>query len=151
MDRERGGLLGITASLVGRAVTAATSSSRYVVPNYWADPTTGIAYQVQVEVPQQQMNSIEEVKNIPVSTTSGGTTLLLRNIANVQNSVAAAEYDRFNSQRMITLTANISGADLGSRCIATDDGDEAGRCATGKSKFRDPGTNCSIPSDVHRA
>src|SRR6266403_1692665 len=60
------------------------------------------------------MNSIEEVKNIPVSTTSGGTTLLLRNIANVQNSVAAAEYDRFNSQRMITLTANISGADLGS-------------------------------------
>ena len=114
MDRERGGLLGITASLVGRAVTAATSSSRYVVPNYWADPTTGIAYQVQVEVPQQQMNSIEEVKNIPVSTTSGRTTLLLRNIANVQNSVAAAEYDRFNSQRMITLTANISGADLGS-------------------------------------
>jgi len=67
-----------------------------------------------VEVPQQQMNSIEEVKNIPVSTTSGGTTLPLRNIANVQNSVAAGEYDRFNSQRMITLTANISGADLGS-------------------------------------
>jgi len=114
MDRERGGLLGITASLVSRAVTAATSSSRYVVPNYWADPTTGIAYQVQVEVPQQQMNSIEEVKNIPVSTTSGGITQPLRNIANVQNSVAAGEYDRFNSQRMITLTANISGADLGS-------------------------------------
>jgi multidrug efflux pump subunit AcrB len=38
----------------------------------------------------------------------------LRNIATVQNSVAAGEYDRFNSQRMITLTANISGADLGS-------------------------------------
>src|SRR5436853_1579913 len=33
---------------------------------------------------------------------------------NVQNSVAPAAYDRFNSQRMITLTANISGADLGS-------------------------------------
>jgi multidrug efflux pump subunit AcrB len=114
MDRERAGLMGVTTSRVTRAVTAATSSSRYVVPNYWADPTTGIAYQVQVEVPQQQMNSIEEVKNIPVSTTSETTTLPLRNLAQVQNSVAAAEYDRFNMQRMITLTANISGADLGS-------------------------------------
>jgi multidrug efflux pump subunit AcrB len=114
MDRERAGLLGITASSVSRAVTAATSSSRYVVPNYWADQTTGIAYQVQVEVPQQRMNSIEEVKNIPVSTNSGGTTLPMRNVAQVQNGVTAAEYDRINSQRIVTLTANISGADLGS-------------------------------------
>jgi multidrug efflux pump subunit AcrB len=107
-------LLGVTTSRVARAVTAATSSSRYVVPNYWADPASGIAYQVQVEVPQQQMNSIEEVKNIPVSTTSGSATLPLRNIARVQKSVAAAEYDRFNMQRMVTLTANVSGTDLGS-------------------------------------
>jgi multidrug efflux pump subunit AcrB len=114
MDRERAGLLGITSSRLTRAVTAATSSSRYVVPNYWADPTSGIAYQVQVEVPQQQMNSLEEVRNIPVSTTSGGTTLPLRNVAQVEKGVAAAEYDRFNMQRMITLNANISGADLGS-------------------------------------
>jgi multidrug efflux pump subunit AcrB len=114
MDRERAGILGVTSSRLARALTAATSSSRYVVPNYWADPTSGIAYQVQVEVPQQQMNSVEEVKNIPVSTTSGGTTLPLRNVAQVEKGVAAAEYDRFNSQRMITLNANISGADLGS-------------------------------------
>jgi multidrug efflux pump subunit AcrB len=113
MDRERAGILGITTAGVARAVIAATSSSRYVVPNYWADPATGIAYQVQVEVPQQQMNSIEEVRNIPVSTSPGTTTLALRNIADVQNGVAAAEYDRFNSQREVTLTANISGADLG--------------------------------------
>jgi multidrug efflux pump subunit AcrB len=113
MDRERAGILGITTAGVSRAVIAATSSSRYVVPNYWADPTTGIAYQVQVEVPQQQMNSIEEVRNIPVSTKSGNTTLALRNVAQVQDGIAAAEYDRFNSQRMVTLTANISGADLG--------------------------------------
>ena len=113
MDRERAGILGITAGRVTRAVTAATSSSRYVVPNYWADSTTGIAYQVQVEVPQQKMNSIEEVKNIPVSTKTGNVTLPLRNLAQIKKGLAAAEYDRFNSQRIVTLTANISGADLG--------------------------------------
>ena len=34
---------------VSRALVTATSSSRFVVPNYWADPKSGIAYQVQVE------------------------------------------------------------------------------------------------------
>ena len=113
MDRERDGLLGITTARVAQAVTAATSSSRYAVPNYWADPTSGIAYQVQVEVPQQQMNSIEEVKNIPVSNKTGNSTTPLRNLAQIQSGIAAAEYDRVNSQRIVTLTANIFGADLG--------------------------------------
>jgi multidrug efflux pump subunit AcrB len=113
MDRERDGLLGITTARVAQAVTAATSSSRYAVPNYWADPTSGIAYQVQVEVPQQQMNSIEEVKNIPVSNKTGKVTTPLRNLAQIHSGIAAAEYDRVNSQRIVTLTANIFGADLG--------------------------------------
>ena len=111
-DRQRAGLLGITMTKVARSVTAATSSSRYVVPSYWADPTSGIAYQVQVEVPQQQMNSVEEIKNIPVGY-KAGPAMMLRNVASIKTDTAPGEYDRFNSQRMLTLTANIAGSDLG--------------------------------------
>ena len=118
-DRERAGLLGITMEKMSRAVIAATSSSRYVVPSYWADPTSGIAYQVQVEVPQQRMNSVEEIKNIPVGL-KAGPVMLLRNIASVKNETAPGEYDRFNSERMLTLTANISGSDLGSVATLVD-------------------------------
>ena len=52
IDREKTGLAGLTPVDVSRALTLATSSSRFIVPNYWADPKSGIAYQVQVEVPQ---------------------------------------------------------------------------------------------------
>src|SRR5258707_5772165 len=38
VDRERAGQLGVTIDKVGRSFLAATSSSRFVVPNYWADP-----------------------------------------------------------------------------------------------------------------
>ena len=38
IDRERAGQLGVTVEEVGRSLVAATSSSRFVTPNYWADP-----------------------------------------------------------------------------------------------------------------
>jgi len=40
--------------------TAPTSSSRFVVQNYWADPKSGIAYQVQVEVPRPVLRSPDD-------------------------------------------------------------------------------------------
>ena len=49
----------MTAADIARSVVAATSSSRFVVPNYWPDPKTGIGYQVQVEIPYQIMDTLE--------------------------------------------------------------------------------------------
>jgi len=112
VNRERAGLMGVKMSDVSRSLVAATSSSRFVVPNYWADPNTGVAYQLQVQVPQASMNSVEQAQNLPV-TYRGGEAILLRNIAKVTESTAAGQYERYNMQRMITVTANIAGADLG--------------------------------------
>ncbi len=61
------GQLGVTVDQVGRSFAAATSSSRFVAPNYWADPRTGIAFQVQVEVPQPRMTSLDDLRVVPVS------------------------------------------------------------------------------------
>ena len=64
IDRERAGQLGVTVNQVGRSLVAATSSSRFVTPNYWADPRTGIAFQVQVQVPQPRMTSLEDLRAV---------------------------------------------------------------------------------------
>jgi multidrug efflux pump subunit AcrB len=114
VDRQRAGLLGVKMTDVSRSLVAATSSSRFVVPNYWADPNSGVAYQMQVQVPQTQMDSIEAVKNIPVSSQRQGQAVLLRNIAKVDPGAEVGEYERYNMQRTISVTANIAGADLGS-------------------------------------
>src|ERR1700686_671514 len=112
VDRERAGVLGVTTDDVAKSVVAGTSSSRYTSPNYWPDPKSGIGYQVQVEIPEHQMNSLEEVKNLPIARRSGGQ-IDLRNVAGVTDGTALGEYDRYNMQRMLTLSANISGEDLG--------------------------------------
>jgi multidrug efflux pump subunit AcrB len=113
LDRERAGVLGITTNDLTRSLSPATSSSRFTQPLYWAAPNTGIAYQVQVQVPQTQMTSLEDVKGIPITGDKGKSTLL-RNVATVQAGTVVAEYDRYNMDRMVTVTANIENTDLGS-------------------------------------
>ena len=112
VNRQMAGQLGVTVDQVGRSFAAATSSSRFVAPNYWADPRTGIAFQVQVQVPQPRMATLEDLRVVPVS--SGGVAKpLLGDLARIENATIVGEYDRVNGQRMVTLTANVAGEDLG--------------------------------------
>lgn len=112
VNRERAGLMGVTIGDVARSLVEATSSSRFTAPVFWADPASGVAYQIQVEIPQARMNSLEEMKNIPVNGNSADS-MLLRNVANIQKGTAVGEYDRYNMQRQVSLTANLIGEDLG--------------------------------------
>src|SRR5213593_2542800 len=104
--------MGVKMSEVSRSLVAATSSSRFVVPNYWADPNSGVAYQIQVQIPQTNMNSVEAAQNLPVSFRDG-KAILLRNVASVREGTAVGQYERYNMQRMISVTANLAEADLG--------------------------------------
>jgi multidrug efflux pump subunit AcrB len=112
IDRERAGQSGLTVDTVSRSLVTATSSSRFVVPNYWPDPKTGIGYQVQVEIPFQAIQSVGDIERIPVDHTRS-QPVLLRDVADVRPGSMPGEYDRYNMKRSVTLTANIAGSDLG--------------------------------------
>jgi len=116
VDRQRAGLEGVRMSDVSRSLVTATSSSRFVVPNYWADPNSGVAYQIQVQMPQAVMDSIEQVRNLPIN--AGGRSVLLRNIASVEQGTTVGQYQRYNMQRMLAVTANVARTDLGSAASA---------------------------------
>jgi multidrug efflux pump subunit AcrB len=112
VDRQQAGLLGVRVADIAKAVTPATSSSRFTTPVYWADPVSGVAYQVQVEAPPGSITNAEALRNTFVNRDKGGP-LLLRQVAEVKAGKAPGQYARYNMQRMVTLTANIEGADLG--------------------------------------
>jgi multidrug efflux pump subunit AcrB len=112
IDRERAGQLGVTVDQVGKALLAATSSSRYVQPTYWRDPVTGIAFQVQVEVPQSKIASLEDVEGLPV-TPGGAAGPYVRDVASASYGVQTAEFDRDSGRRVLTVTGNVQGSDLG--------------------------------------
>jgi multidrug efflux pump subunit AcrB len=112
VNRERAGQYGLTASGVARSLVAATSSSRFVDPNYWRDPVSGNAFQIQVEIPQSRMASEEDVRSLPVMP-GGGSRPLLGDVADVKLGTTAGEIDRYNMQRVVSFTANVHGMPLG--------------------------------------
>src|SRR6185437_13984270 len=119
VDRERAGVLGVTASDVTQSVSAATASSRFTQPVYWA-AANGVGYQVQVQVPQRDLNSLEDVRNIPVLA-DNRQSMLLRDVATVHSASIVGEYDRYNMARMVTVTANIEGTSLGAAASAVNE------------------------------
>jgi multidrug efflux pump subunit AcrB len=112
VDRVMAGQLGTTADEVGKAVVSATASSRFVAPNYWRDPKSGVSYQVQVQIPQPQMTSIKDIQTIPVASSSGADPLVDQ-VASVRSGTVPGELDRLNGQWQVGLSANLSKVDLG--------------------------------------
>jgi multidrug efflux pump subunit AcrB len=112
VDREKAGASGVTAEGVARAVTPFTSSSRFTVPNYWRDPGSGVGYQVQVEVPTALVKSPRDLELAPV-TVRGPDTVLVRDVGRVTTGTMPGEIDRYNMRRVVSMTGNIQGADLG--------------------------------------
>ncbi|MGH9616219.1 MAG: efflux RND transporter permease subunit [Acidobacteriaceae bacterium] len=113
IDRERAGQLGLTVDQIARSVETATWSSRFVSRNFWQDPTTGVGYQVQVEVPQDQMKSMDDLASIPLMSGGVANHPNLGDVARLSYGQVTGEFDRYDMERMISLTANVDGEDLG--------------------------------------
>lgn len=117
VDRERAGLLGVTEEGVVRSLVAATTSSRFTRANYWADPRSGVSYSVQVQIPQSETRSLEDLANVPVDS-AAGSPVLLRNVATISTSTSPGTYERYNMLRVVSVTANVQEADLGTAARA---------------------------------
>ncbi len=112
IDRERAAQSGVTSEQIAKSLVAATSSSRFTLPNFWRDPASGIGYQVQVEIPQALMKSSADVEAVPVKPDEH-TPVLLRDVADIKSSTIPGQVDRYNMRRVISITANVEGEDLG--------------------------------------
>jgi multidrug efflux pump subunit AcrB len=112
INRQRAGQFGLTMADVVRSVVPATSSSRFTEPNYWRDPNSGNAFQIQVEIPQNRMQSVESVGRLPIML-NGHQDTELTNLAQMKLGTMPGLIERFNGQHIISLTANIHGITLG--------------------------------------
>ncbi|MDB4934266.1 MAG: mdtC [Labilithrix sp.] len=117
IDRERAGQFGLTVDRVGKSLVSATSSSALTTPIFWTDPVSGVGYRVQIRVPEERIQSLEDLAALPVMQ-EGSARTFLRDIATIREGAVPGEIDHYNSQRAIQVTANVASADLGK--AATD-------------------------------
>jgi multidrug efflux pump subunit AcrB len=105
---------------ISNSVTASTTSSRFVQKNLWLDEKGAYTYQVQVQVPEYVMNTMDQLKEIPLL--KGQSSPVLGDVATFKTVYAPGEYDRDGPRRYLTISANIYKKDLGK---ATSDVEKA--------------------------
>ncbi|WP_145860638.1 efflux RND transporter permease subunit [Pedobacter suwonensis] len=111
LDRLKAAQFGLNVVDIARSVTASTSSSRFTEKNQWLDEKTAYTYQVQVQIPEYVMNTMDELKEIPL--VKGQSSPVLGDIATFNTSYVPGEYDRSGPRRFLTVSANIYKKDLG--------------------------------------
>ncbi|ANH80113.1 acriflavin resistance protein [Niabella ginsenosidivorans] len=111
VDRLALAQMGLSLDAVSKSITDATSSSRFTEKIQWLDPKVAYTYQVQVQVPEYLMNSLEQLKSVPL--VHGQPRPVLSDIAKFSVEHLPGEYDRSGPRRFLTVSANIYRKDLG--------------------------------------
>ena len=111
IDRVRAAQLGLDAQDIAKSLVASTASSRYTNKNMWVGGMVGIAYDVQVQMPQNVLNSKDELANIPLSKNSDRP--VLGDVATIMPTKTLGESYNLGTMGYTTVTANVHKSDLG--------------------------------------
>jgi CzcA family heavy metal efflux pump len=114
IDRDKAGILGIDVAQISNTINTCINGS---VASLYTDPVSGNQYNILVRLGEDFRSNIEDLKNI-VLTAVGGQQVVLGSIAVIEKANAPVQIDRKSQQRIVDVTANVSGRDLGS--VAAD-------------------------------
>ncbi len=116
VNRDLLNQFGLTMKDVTRSVATATSSTRYTDKNLWVDPNSGLVFQVQVQIPEGTIDSIDKLKALPLK--KGSLRPTLEDVASIKSVTDAAQINRKGPNRYVTIIANIHDKDLGTASTA---------------------------------
>ena len=81
--------IGLTQRDVANDLLISLSSSSQTAPNYWLNPINGVNYSVAVQTPQYKIDSLDALKQSPISAGKLAQPQLLENLAPITRSDSA--------------------------------------------------------------
>jgi multidrug efflux pump subunit AcrB len=72
VDRTKAQQVGLQQRDVAQSLLVATSGSFQTAPTFWLNPRTGVSYSIAVQSPQYNLDTLQDLKNIPLTPGSGG-------------------------------------------------------------------------------
>src|SRR5450432_176440 len=111
IDRIKAAQVGVDMNDISRSLIAATSSSRYTEKNIWIDEVIGLSYNVQVQVPLNEMSSRSQVEEIPLLRNTSRP--VLGDVASITTDTTYGENDDLGAMPYVSVTANLYKKDLG--------------------------------------
>lgn len=110
IDRVKAGDLGISVSQVANTIATGISGS---VASLYSDPKSGNQYNILVRLSENYRNKIDDIKKLTVLNFQG-KPVPLGNFIEIKMTKSPVQIDRRYQERLVSITSNVSGRDLGS-------------------------------------
>jgi HAE1 family hydrophobic/amphiphilic exporter-1 len=112
IDRGKASQLGLTVRQIAETIETAVAGRR--AGDY---RPAGYSYRILVQLEDPTQRSIDDILDLTLETPSGDA-VALRNVVSVEHGRGPVLIDRKDQQRIMTVSANIAGRDMGS--VAAD-------------------------------
>jgi multidrug efflux pump subunit AcrB len=118
VDRTQAQLLGLTTRDVTNSMVVNLAGSSQVSPTYWLNPATGVTYPIVMQTPQNQLDSLSALANLPVGNGANANAATLGGLARFERGVGSALVSQYDVAPMVQIHATTQGRDLGA--VAAD-------------------------------
>jgi CzcA family heavy metal efflux pump len=113
IDRTKAQGVGYSARDVAGNVLVSLSGSFQTAPTFWLNPRNGVSYNVAAQSPQYEMDSLQDLRNIPISV-NNGQPQILASLASIKRGTGLATVSHYNIAPVIDIYGTVQGTDLGS-------------------------------------
>jgi multidrug efflux pump subunit AcrB len=103
IDRQQASLEGLTPKTIVDSVITAMTSNGVVAPSYWIDPKSGNDYMLTVQYPETQVQTLNDLKQIPLRSADGKNTTPLETVASIRPINTPTEVDHYQLRRVFDV------------------------------------------------
>ena len=114
VDRTKAAESGLAQIDLARNLLTTLSGSFQTQPTFWLNPQNGVSYNLVAQTPQYDIQTIQDLRNIPISGAALKQPEILSDLADISRENEPAVLTHYNIRRTIDIYGSVQGADLGS-------------------------------------
>jgi CzcA family heavy metal efflux pump len=120
MDRTKAEQGGYTARDVAQSMLNSLSGSFQITPMFFLNYKNGVAYDLVAQTPQYGMDTLQDIQNIPINSSSPSSTPqratpeVLGDLTSIHRSEEPAVISHYNIRRVVDIYGAVQDRDLGS-------------------------------------
>jgi multidrug efflux pump subunit AcrB len=111
-DRTKAAESGYTQADVAQSLLISLSGSFQTQPTFWLSPQNGVSYNVVTQAPQYDVQSLQALRNLPLTVGPAGTPEILNDVTAISRGNSMASVNHYDIQRTIDIYGGADGRDL---------------------------------------
>ena len=114
VDRTKSAQSGFTQVDLARNFLTSLSGSFQTQPTFWLNPVNGVSYNLVTQTPQYAIQSLQDLRNIPISGPGQKQPEILSDVADIQRANELGVVTHYNIRRTVDIYGSVQDTDLGS-------------------------------------